>query len=54
MDKELLQARMKDVREALEQSLANHHQMIGRLEELNFMMQQLEMQELIDNGEAVE
>ncbi len=54
MDKELLQARMDDVRKALEQSLANHHQIIGRLEELNYMMQQLEMQELVDNGEAVE
>ncbi len=53
MDKELLEARIKDVRQALEQSLANHHQIIGRLEELNYMMQQLEMQELVDKGEAV-
>ncbi len=54
MYRNILESRMKDIQEAVERSIASHHMLLGRLEEAKYMMQLLEMQELVDNGEAVE
>ena len=53
MDKELLQVRINDIQKAIEQSIAQHHMLLGRLEEAKHIMQQIDVQQLIDDGEAV-
>ncbi len=54
MDKELLQARINDIHKAIDDSYRAWQQTIGRMQEAQYMLQQLEMQELVDNGEAAE
>jgi hypothetical protein len=53
MDKELLQARIDEIQKALEQSMAQYHMLLGRLEEARYQMQQIDIQQLVNEGEAV-
>lgn len=51
MDRELLLKRQAEIESAIAQSLANHHMLMGRLEETKYNIEQLDMQELVDAGE---
>lgn len=51
MDRELLQARIDDIQKAVEQSIAQHHILLGRLEEAKYLQQQMGIQQLVDEGE---
>ncbi len=53
MDKELLEARIDDIQKAVDQSIAQHHMLLGRLEECKFLLSQCDIQQLVDKGEAV-
>ncbi len=53
MDKDILEARMTDLDKAVAECLAQYHQVFGRLQECKYLLQQLEMQELVNEGEAV-
>lgn len=50
---ELMQKRMDDLNKALAESLANHHMLLGRLEECKYMVNQADMQNMVDKGEPV-
>ena len=53
MDREILEARMMDLEKASAECLAQYHQIFGRLQECRFLLEQLGMQELVNEGEAV-
>lgn len=53
MDIEILNNRIDDIKKALEQSLAQHNMLLGRLEEAKYFLEQAEVQELINEGEPV-
>ncbi len=48
-----MQKRMDDLNKALAESLANHHMLLGRLEECKYMVNQADMQNMVDKGEPV-
>ncbi len=49
-----LQARQKELEDALLQILANYNQVAGRVEEIKYLIQQEAAQKLVDEGELVE
>lgn len=53
MHKDILQARINELDRALAESLAQYHQIFGGLQECKYLLQQLEIQELVNQGEAV-
>ena len=48
-----LQARKKDIDDAIEQSKNNHMMLLGRLEEIKYMMEQAKPVEEVKEGEVV-
>jgi len=48
-----MQARQKELEDALAQALANYHQLYGRIEEIKYLIQQAAVQKLVDEGEPV-
>ena len=53
MDIELLQQRIADLEKAIEQSAIQHNQLFGRLQEALYFREQMNIQTLVDEGEAV-
>lgn len=53
MDKDILNARIVDLDKALAEALAQYHQIFGRLQECKYLVEQIQMQELVDKGEKV-
>ncbi len=53
MDKEILQNRIKDLLTALDQAKQQYYSIQGRIEESQYMLQQLDIQHLVDEGEEV-
>jgi hypothetical protein len=54
MDKDIIQARIADLDKALAEALAQYHQIFGRLQECKYLLDQIAMQEIVDQGEKVE
>ncbi len=53
MDKELLEARMKELQESKVNFEIEYHRLIGRIAEMQYLIEQAGMQELVDKGEKV-
>lgn len=54
MDKDILQRRIDDLQKGAAECLAQYHMVNGRLEEAKYLMQQMDMQKLVDEGEKVQ
>ncbi len=50
MDKDLLQTRIDDIQKAVEQSIAQHHMLLGRLEEAKYFLEQINIQQMLDDN----
>ncbi len=50
---DVMQKRMDDLNKALAESLGNHHMLLGRIQELQYMMEQAAAQDMVDQGEPV-
>ena len=48
MDKDMLVKRIAEIQAAVEQSVTNHHGLLGRLGEAKFMLEQLEKCEAVE------
>ncbi len=53
MDRELLEARMKELQESKVNFEVEYHRLIGRIAEIQYLIEQAEMQKLVDEGEKV-
>lgn len=53
MDIELLQARMKELQESKVNFEVEYHRLIGRIAEVQYLIDQSNIQQLVDEGEAV-
>ena len=53
MDQELLQSRLKELEESKVNFEIEYHRLIGRIAEIQYLIQQATMQQLVDEGEAV-
>ncbi len=53
MDKDILQNRIDELQKGVADCLAQYHMVVGRCEEAKYLMQQIQVQELVDKGEPV-
>ena len=53
MDKDILQARMKELEESKINFEIEYHRLIGRIAEVQYLIEQAAMQDLVNEGEAV-
>ncbi len=54
MDKEILEKRLEDIQKAIDNSLAQHHMLLGRLEEVKYTIEQLNLQSAVEPDDKEE